>query len=421
MSDDGHELRAGLGDADALTAAVYACLLERRLAGEPITHEQALERVKATREVVLRDVLARAEAAMGVEGAVSGSDEPTREETPDPAEIVSVAVSRYEANPQSDSGSIQEDPGEGGDKTSDATVTPVLQGMPGGVAAETPGLPEVAIDRIVDGRYRLMQVLASGGFSRVYLSERVRTHEPVVLKFLSPPSAADRRACDEHFRAEVRALGRLDHPGIAQLLDSGVYHGVYYIVMECVLGETLRSRLRRDPAPDLACRMDVLEQTCDALARAHERGVIHRDIKPENIMVETNGDGSYRARLVDFGLAMVSVFEGEGVLPEAFAGTPRYMAPEQIRREALTEASDLFSLGLVGYELLTGEHPFAAETPEAIREGILDREARDPRELVAEIPGAVAAALLRMLAKEPGDRPASADALSMSLPDDDLT
>ncbi|WP_428388185.1 serine/threonine-protein kinase [Mucisphaera sp.] len=403
--------RPGGDEASELTAAVYAYLLERRLAGEPVTREAAVAHVAETRELVLAEVLRRAEGLLArartadeVVGSSAGSGLP--------------AVSEVMGDRAGEGGGLPDvsrQEGVSDQETATQVPAPTLVGGVGGRGVrEGAGDDVLAIDRVVDGRYRLMQPMASGGFSRVFMAERVSTHEPVVLKFFAPPDAADRRACDEHFRAEVRALGRLDHPGIAHLLDSGIYHDLYFLVMECVLGETLRARMRREPAVSLGCGLHILLQACDALGRAHERGVIHRDIKPENLMVEVEGDEHYRVRLVDFGLAMIELMEGEGVLPAAFAGTPRYMSPEQIRREPLTDASDLFSLGLVAYELLTGEHPFARETVEATRDAILVDDVYDPRELVPAIPAGAAEMVLRMLAKLPGDRPDSADEVGVA-------
>ncbi|MEQ9460625.1 MAG: serine/threonine-protein kinase [Phycisphaeraceae bacterium] len=402
--------------ADELTVAVYVHMLERRLAGEPVTPEQALRHVESTRGSVLEDLLRSAEAV------VEASEETTSHEAPEAPAVVKVAVSRQDPaepsptpeNPElPNASSSHEDPQIPAVSRVDPvnTTRVMVGGLP--LGKQSQAVEALAVDRIVDGRYRLMQSIAAGGFSRVYMAERVSTHEAVILKFFAPPSEADRPACDEHFRAEVRALGRLDHPGVAHLLDSGVYEGLYYLVMECVLGETLRARMRRDPRLNLSCSLDVMVQACEALARAHERGVIHRDIKPENLMLEMEGEGSYRVRLVDFGLAMVELFEGDGVLPEAFAGTPRYMSPEQIRREVLTEASDIFSLGLVAYELLVGEHPFSRDTPEETKDAILVDEPTHPHVHAPTLPEGIVIALLGSLEKAPVDRPTSADQLGM--------
>jgi serine/threonine protein kinase len=220
------------------------------------------------------------------------------------------------------------------------------------------------------GHYRIVRVLGQGGMGVVYLADDTRLGRAVALKALPPHLTADpvRR---ERLRREARAAAALTHPGIATVYALEEFDDQVYIAGEYVPGETLRDELARGPLP--ASRViDTALGLAHALAAAHDRGVVHRDLKPENVIRTTSGD----VKILDFGLARMR--DAVPVGPETGAGvvigTPAYMSPEQIRSDAVDFRSDLFSLGVMLYELATGVHPFAGSNPASTIARILEAQ-----------------------------------------------
>lgn len=202
-----------------------------------------------------------------------------------------------------------------------------------------------------DGRYRITGLLGKGGMGEVYRADDLRLGQQVALKFL-PDALTDDPIRLAQFHNEVRTARQVSHPNICRVYDIGEVDGHLYLSMEYVDGEDLAASLRRigrfpeDKATDLA------RQLCAGLAAAHERGVLHRDLKPANVMLDSAG----KLRLMDFGLAAV------GVVEDIRSGSPAYMAPEQLLGKDVSARSDIFSLGLVLYELFTGRRAFVAKT-----------------------------------------------------------
>ena len=199
-------------------------------------------------------------------------------------------------------------------------------------------------------RFRIIGLLGRGGMGEVYRADDLKLGQPVALKFLPHASSQDRTLI-ERFHGEVRNARQISHPNVCRVYDIGEVNGDHFISMEYVDGEdlaTLLSRIGRLPG---AKALEIARQLCGGLAAAHERGVLHRDLKPANVMI----DGHGRARITDFGLALRT--------EEAMAdksGTPAYMAPEQLEGKAASVQSDIYSLGLVLYELYTGKRAFEA-------------------------------------------------------------
>lgn len=257
----------------------------------------------------------------------------------------------------------------------------------------TPPLPE----RI--GRYRPVGVLGRGSMGRVYLAHDPNTDRRVALKIAAATDELDSAAAGqarERFLIEARAAGRLAHPGIVAVYDADVdaATGHPYLAMEWIDGPTL-SRVVRERGP-LPWRQAVAlaAEVADALDHAHSRGIVHRDVKPGNVMIDPAG----RARIADFGIARIG--DESRTLPGEVLGTPNYMSPEQLRGEKVDGRSDLFALGSVLYQALTGRPPFAAEHVGAVTHAVAHSEPDPPSTRVEGIPHAVDRVVARALAKD---------------------
>ena len=204
------------------------------------------------------------------------------------------------------------------------------------------------------GRYRIVSLLGRGGMGEVYKAEDLKLHQTVALKFLPEAIAFDAAAL-ARFHNEVRIARQVAHPNVCHVYDIGEVEGLHFLSMEFIDGEDLGALLKKVGRLPGDKAVEIARQMCAGLAAAHEAGVLHRDLKPANVMI----DGRGRARLTDFGLAVVSEeLRGD----EVAAGTPAYMAPEQVSGKEVTQRSDIYSLGLVLYELFTGKRVFEAKS-----------------------------------------------------------
>jgi serine/threonine-protein kinase len=262
-------------------------------------------------------------------------------------------------------------------------------------------IPPARLTAALTDRYRLERELGQGGMATVYLAHDVRHDRPVALKVLRPELSAI--VGGERFLTENKTTANLQHPHILPLFDSGAADGLVFYVMPYVEGESLRDRLTREKQLPVDEAVRIAREVADALDYAHRHGVIHRDIKPENILLH---DG--RALVADFGIALaVSRSDGGTRMTETgmSLGTPHYMSPEQAMGEReITAKSDLYALGCVLYEMLTGEPPFTGPTAQAIIARVMTVE---PRSLTLQrktIPPHVEAAVITALAKLPADR-----------------
>jgi serine/threonine-protein kinase len=276
----------------------------------------------------------------------------------------------------------------------------------------SPGSRGAAVSRgfTISERYVVERELGRGGMATVYLARDARHERQVAIKVLEghvTPEGADR------FLREIRIAARLTHPHVLGVHDSGESEGRLYYVMPYVAGETLRARLTRDGALPIAEARRLLRELADALAHAHAQGVVHRDLKPENVLVSGG-----HAVVADFGIARaLAVATGTGGAPNDLItatgvalGTPAYMAPEQTVGDAsLDHRADLYALGLVTYEMLTGAHPFAGRTAQALAAAHLTETPAPVGERRAGVPPAIAALVMQLLAKDPAARPPSAD------------
>jgi serine/threonine-protein kinase len=258
-------------------------------------------------------------------------------------------------------------------------------------------LPAVSKDALIAGKYRIVEELGQGGMGIVFKAEDIKLERPVALKFL-PPHLADVPELKERFLIEARAAAALSHPNICVIHEVGEDGGRPYIAMEYVEGETLRDRVRRG-ALKAADALAVAGQIAAGLGEAHRKGIVHRDIKSANIMVTVRG----QAKVMDFGLAKL---RGASPLTKSRTtlGTVSYMSPEQARGEEMDGRTDLWSLGVVLYEMLTAELPFKGDHDQAVIHAILNREPKPPSKIAAGLPSGLDAVVLRALAKKAGDR-----------------
>lgn len=269
---------------------------------------------------------------------------------------------------------------------------------------------------IVEGRYRIIGLLGRGGMGEVYRADDLRLGQAVAIKLLPDTLSADPQRLVQ-FHNEVRIARQVSHPNVCRVYDIGdlpiadttpVRHQLY-LTMEYVDGEDLSSLLRRIGRLPEDKALDIARQICAGLAAAHARGVIHRDLKPANIMLDSAG----QARLMDFGLAAV------GTVTEVRAGTPAYMAPEQLSGTGVTVQSDIFALGLVLYELFTGRRAFQAKTLGELVELHQTNTLVAPSALVPGLNPAIERVILRCVRANPDERPASAMAVAAALPGGD--
>jgi serine/threonine protein kinase len=264
---------------------------------------------------------------------------------------------------------------------------------------------------ILADRYRIIGLLGRGGMGEVYRADDLKLGQPVALKFL-PPKLAQDPVRRERFFAEVRITRQLSHPNICRVYDIAEIDGRHFLSMEYIDGEDLASLLKRIGHLTNEKALDIARQLAAGLAAAHERGVLHRDLKPANIML----DGHGHVRITDFGLAIAA---DETTDSAEIAGTPAYMAPEQLAGKGATVRSDMYSLGLVLYEIYTGKKAFTATTLAELRQ---QKETQTPRaisELREGMDPVVERLIQRCMERDPNARPASVSQLALALPGGD--
>jgi serine/threonine protein kinase/Tfp pilus assembly protein PilF len=275
---------------------------------------------------------------------------------------------------------------------------------------ETPK-EELTRGAIFASRYEIIEELGKGGMGRVYRVEDTKLKQEVALKLIKPEVARDKKTI-ERFRNELKTARMIAHKNVCRMFDLGEAKGAYFITMEYVRGEDLKSFIRRSEKLTVGKAISLAKQVCDGLAEAHSLGVIHRDLKPGNIMID--GDGN--ARIMDFGIAR-SLGEkgitGAGVM----IGTPEYMSPEQVEGKEVDQRSDIYSLGIILYEMLTGRVPFEGDSPFTIGMKHKGEIPKDPKELNAQISEDLSRIILRCLEKDKDKRYQSAGEIRSGLED----
>jgi len=262
---------------------------------------------------------------------------------------------------------------------------------------------------VLGGRYEVGELIGRGGMANVYRATDTTLGRTVAIKVLSDQYASDAEFV-ARFEREAQSAARLNHPNVVSVYDSGADGGTHYIVMEYVQGRTLAEMLAQDGRllPERA--IDITASVCDALAFSHDNGIVHRDVKPANIMITTAGD----VKVMDFGIARAAS-QDTVAQTAAVLGTAAYLSPEQARGEPLDARTDVYSLGIVLFELLTGRTPFTADYPVALAMQHVQETPVAPSEVVIGIPMELDAVVLRALAKNPANRYASIGEMKQDL------
>jgi len=290
------------------------------------------------------------------------------------------------------------------------------------VAPPRPTSPDGLVGRTLNNRYRVERKIGEGGFGAVFEGKQLATGRPVALKILHPHSVADATVV-ARFRREAEACSQLRNPHTVTIYDfDQTEDGTLYLAMELVRGESLQELQHRDGVIEASRALCILDQVAEALAEAHDRGIVHRDMKPENIMVERRGEADF-VKVLDFGIAKILSGEGNKAIPALTAigqtvGTLEFMSPEQLRGKALDGRSDIYALGMVAYEMVTGQLPFkgAKSTTEVIQFHLQDPPPA-PSSLRPDLslPASVDEVILKMVAKARDDRHENAAALRLHI------
>jgi serine/threonine protein kinase/tetratricopeptide (TPR) repeat protein len=273
------------------------------------------------------------------------------------------------------------------------TPLPSSKEIPVTATLETP-TEELTRGTTFANRYEIIEELGKGGMGRVYRAEDKKIKEEVALKLIRPDIASDKKTI-ERFSNELKMARKIAHRNVCRMYDLGEEKGTHYITMEYVPGEDLKSSIRRMGPLTAGKTLFIAKQVCEGLAEAHRLGVVHRDLKPQNIMIDKDGN----ARIMDFGIARSVTgkgITGAGVM----IGTPEYMSPEQAEVKDVDQRSDIYSLGVILYEMVTGRVPFEGETPLGIAMKHKSEMPQDPREINSQIPEDLSRMILKCLEKE---------------------
>ncbi|MBS1884374.1 MAG: protein kinase, partial [Actinobacteria bacterium] len=267
-------------------------------------------------------------------------------------------------------------------------------------------MAEVEVGSVVDGRYRVLSKLGGGGMADVWLAEDTHLQRRIALKVLHRRFAQDREFV-MRFQREAEAAAGLQHPNIVSVFDRGEWEGTYYIAMQFVDGPTLKQLI--DSGITLEQAVAVIRQVLQAAGYAHRQGIVHRDLKPQNVIVDPEG----KAVVTDFGIARAGV--SEITQTGSVMGTPHYLSPEQAQGFDVTAVSDLYSIGVMLYEALTGRVPFEGESAVAVAMKQVSQMPQRPSSIQPRVSPALDAVVMRALEKDPGQRFQSADAFIAAL------
>ena len=248
------------------------------------------------------------------------------------------------------------------------------------------------------GRYELLDIVGEGGMSKVYRARDNILDRIVAVKILKDEFAKD-RGFVERFRSEALSVARISHPNIVNVFDVGAQDGTYYIVMEYVDGHTLKHLIREQGPLTVEKAVDIAVMICDGVHHAHEKGIIHRDIKPHNILITEQGI----VKVADFGIAQ-AVSAGTITYGNNIIGSVHYFSPEQAKGEPVNRTADIYSIGCILFEMVTGSVPFNADSPITIALRHINEEPPSPRATNPEVPPALETIIHKAMAKQPGER-----------------
>jgi eukaryotic-like serine/threonine-protein kinase len=284
-----------------------------------------------------------------------------------------------------------------------------------------PSMP-YAPGTILVGKYRIERLLGEGGMGWVVVATHLQLEQKVALKFMHSVHAADHPDAVGRFLREARAAARVQSEHVARVSDVGTLeNGAPYLVMEYLEGQDLEHLLATRGSLPVDMAIDYVVQACEGLAEAHAAGIVHRDLKPANLFLARRSDGSLRVKLLDFGISKLAALPGARsdigmTSTQALMGSPLYMSPEQLRSaKNVDRRTDLWSMGIILYEALTGRSPFEADTLPGVCAMIMAEPAPALRSLRPELPVALEAVVMRCLEKEPARRYADAAALAEAL------
>jgi DNA-binding response OmpR family regulator/predicted Ser/Thr protein kinase len=261
------------------------------------------------------------------------------------------------------------------------------------------------------GRYKIVKLLGRGGMGTVYLAEDAELGEKVAIKTIRSDLITSDESAMERFRNEIRLARKVTSRNIVRTHDFGKADDVYFVTMEYVEGMTLRALLDKRGRLDTDSTLAIARQLADALECAHEQGIIHRDLKPENLLLDASGT----LKVMDFGVARLAERTTNLTQAGMVVGTPAYMAPEQLLSEEVDARSDLYSVGVILYECLTGKPPFEAKSPISLIAKVLNETAVAPEVVKPDVPHAISELVMRLLAKQPNDRIQNAKVLNETL------
>jgi serine/threonine protein kinase/Tfp pilus assembly protein PilF len=258
-------------------------------------------------------------------------------------------------------------------------------------------------------RYEIIEELGKGGMGRVYRVEDKKLKQEVALKLIKPEIAKDKKTI-ERFRNELKTARMITHKNVCRMFDLGEAEGAHFITMEFVPGQDLKGLIRQTGQLAVGTTVNIAKQICDGLVEAHKLGVVHRDLKPSNIMIDKEGN----VRIMDFGIARS--LESKGITKNGvMIGTPEYMSPEQVEGKEIDQRSDIYSLGIILYEMATGRVPFEGETSFTVGMKHKSEMPQDPKELNTQISNDLSRVILRCLEKDKEKRYQSADELRAEL------
>jgi len=290
-------------------------------------------------------------------------------------------------------------------------ATPLTRSEEKPIPTETLEVPkeELTTGSTFAGRYQIIEELGRGGMGRVYKANDIDIKEKVAIKLIKPEISTDKKTI-ERFQNELKFARKIRHKNVCQMYDLNKEEGSYYITMEYVSGEDLKSFIHRSGQLTIGTAIKIAQQVCDGLSEAHRLGVVHRDLKSSNIMIDKEGD----ARIMDFGIARsleAKGITGAGVM----IGTPEYMSPEQVEGKEVDQRSDIYSLGVILYEMVTGRVPFEGDTPFTIGIKHKSEVPADPRNLNNRIPDKLSLVIMKCLEKDKHKRFQSAREIQSEL------